>query len=438
MPDACRRQPPRARRLSILTCAAAALPVAVLLLLYASRPLKLGFYADDWLVLLHPQPGSWSALSSLLSQFQNRPLTAVVGWLAQIVIGWNPVHAQVLNVVLLAISAIAVGTLTYTLAGSLTDCDRARLWGSGTAAAFYLAFPWTLGFSTWATATISVAPATFLFCLAVCLLIRPGGERLSTQMFACLPMGASFLLYEAFYGQFMFLLALAEVMRPGRRSSWTILRPAVLLGIVNVACFIYNRSTDGVRKSFTADWPELFLSGYFHRFWPIMLMSFREVAPIIVGGLVLAGGIGLLLLARTMGRGRAALAILAMVAGIWAAGLLYAMAGYLLSTVGLAARATVVLSLYGALLAGLMGAAAAHQRRVGGAARGLWNCFIVSPCRLGAAVDTADRRLAPIPARRAGQSRAWLAVCRAARQSRHPDCRFAMGASGRDRLCDIS
>jgi hypothetical protein len=339
-----------------------ALPVLAVSLLYVWRPFKLGFYSDDWLVFLHPEPGSLRAWSDLISMYQNRPVSAVFAWLAQLAIDGDPARAQAVDMVLLIVAAIPLGRLAYTLAGSLTERRDARFWGACVAVAAYLTFPWTLGFSAWATAAAAAAPATFLFCLAACLLVGPNGERLSTQILACLLMAASFLAYEAFYGQFIFVLALAAVMRPVRGSSWMLLRPALLLGIVNVACFIYNRLAEGNRKSFSEYWYQTFMNGYYHYFWPHLLRSFRGTAPIIAACLIVVLSFGLVLLARTIGPLRTALAVLAILAGIWAAGLLYAVAGYGLATVGTFARVTVILSCYGALLLGLLGAASAARR----------------------------------------------------------------------------
>ncbi len=349
-------------RRSKLTVAAAALPVLAVLLLYIWRPLKLGFYSDDWMAFLHPDFDALRVWSELLSMYQNRPVMALVAWLAQLAIGGDPAWAQAVNVLLLIVSAIPLGWLTYTLSGSLTERNDARLWGAGLAAAAYLAFPWTLGFSAWATAAVSAAPAIFFFCLAACLLVGPNGERLSIQLLACPLMGASFLAYESFYGQFIFVLALAAAMRPVGGLSWMMLRPVLLLSIVNAACFIYNRLADGIRKSFSESWYQTFLYGYFHAFWPNFLRSFREVAPIVVPCLIVVLSFGLLLLTRAIGPWRTVLAVFAILAGICAAGVLYAMAGYSLVTVGIFARVTVILSCYGALLLGLLGAASAARR----------------------------------------------------------------------------
>jgi hypothetical protein len=173
--------PLQEQRLSRLALAAAALPVTTIFLLYAWRPWKLGFYSDDWLVFLHAEYGSFRSWSDLYVMYQNRPVSGLTTWLAQLAIGGNPAWAQAVNAVLLIVAAIPLGWLTYTLAGLLTERHDARLWGACFAAAAYLAFPWTLGFSAWATAAAAAAPATSLFCFAAGILVGPNGHRLSAQ-----------------------------------------------------------------------------------------------------------------------------------------------------------------------------------------------------------------------------------------------------------------
>src|ERR1019366_5529566 len=101
---------------------------------------------------------------------------------------------------------------------------------------------------------------------------------------------------------------------------------------------------------------------YYYYFWPNLLRSFRETAPIIATGMITALVFGFILLGRAIGPRQAVLAVLVILVGIWAGGLFYAIAGYGLVTVGIFARVTVILSCYSALLLGLLGAAAAARR----------------------------------------------------------------------------
>jgi hypothetical protein len=130
---------------------------------------------------------------------------------------------------------------------------------------------------------------------------------------------------------------------------------------VNVACFLYNRLAEGNRKTLSDYWYQTFLNGYYYYFWPHLLRSFRETAPIVATCLIMALSFGIFLLGRSIGPRRTVLALSAVLAGIWGAGLFYAIAGYGLITVGPFARVTAVLSCYGALFLGLLGAAAAAR-----------------------------------------------------------------------------
>jgi hypothetical protein len=352
-------------RHSILTYGSIALPGLVFLFLYSWRPLKLGFYADDWYVFLHPRPGSLMSLSGLLKLYSNRPLTGLTSWFAEAFVAWDPARAQVVNIMLTAAAACSVGWLCHLLTASISRSRPGRLWGAGVASAAYLAFPWALGFSAWITTAVSIAPATILFCAASHLLIAPGRQRLSIQLLACLAMAASFLTYESFYGQFIVVLVLAAVLRGEETVNWTMLRPVAFLVAVNLACFLYNRSTGGIRKTFREDWYITFINAYFRFAWPNVLASIREVAVVVVVCSIFAIGLGLYFLSVRIGGRRSALVVLSMLAGCYAAGLLYALAGYGLITVGIFARTTAVLSVHGALFLGILGAAAAADWEAG-------------------------------------------------------------------------
>jgi hypothetical protein len=262
------------------------------------------------------------------------------------------------NIVLTAAAACSVGWLSHSLTAPIAKSPSDRLWGAGMASAIYLAFPWALGFSAWITTVVSIAPATILFCAASHLLIGPGRDRLSIQLLACLAMAASFLTYEAFYGQFIVVLLLAATLRGEQTAKWIISRPVALLVAVNVACFLYNRSAGGIRKTFREDWYLTFINAYFRFVWPNFLASIHEIAVIVVVSAICAIGLGIYFLALRIGGKRTAVVALSVLAGCYAAGLLYALAGYGLITVGIFARTTAVLSVHGALFIGILAVAA--------------------------------------------------------------------------------
>ncbi len=347
-----------------LSCSAIAVPTAVFLALYSWRPAKLGFYSDDWITFLHPRPGSLKSFFDLFALYNNRPVSALTVWLAEAIIRWEPARAQVLNLVLTAAAACAVGWLCFSLT-AVISARPGRLWGAGLASSAYLAVPWALGFSGWITAATAIAPATILFCIAASLLSGPRGERLSIQLLASLIMAASFLAYESFYGQFAVVLVLAAMLTGRNAMNRMMLRPMLLLILVNLACFLYNRSAGGNRKTFSEDWYHLFINGYFRFAWLTFLPSFREVSGIVAVCSAFAVVLGFYFLSVRIGVTRAAVALIAVLAGIYGAGLFYAIAGYGLATLGTSARTTATLTVYVALLLGILAAASAADLQAG-------------------------------------------------------------------------
>jgi hypothetical protein len=369
-----------------LSCSAIALPAAVFLALYSRRPAMLGFYSDDWITFLHPRPGSLKSFSDLFALYNNRPVSALTVWLAEAIIRWEPARAQVLNLVLTATAACAVGWLCFSLTAAIS-ARPGRLWGAGLASSAYLAAPWALGFSGWITAATAIAPATILFCIAASLLTGPRGERLSIQLLASLIMAGSFLAYESFYAQFIVVLVLAAMLTGKNAMNRMMLRPMLLLIAVNLACFLYNRSAGGVRKTFSEDWYHLFVNSYFRFAWLTFLPSFREVSSIVAVCSTIAVVLGFYFLSVRIGVTRAAVALIAVLVGIYGAGLFYAMAGYGLATVGTFARTTAVLTVHVSLLLGILGAASAADLAAG---RSLARVQIVASIGLIAAFGVAS------------------------------------------------
>jgi hypothetical protein len=178
-------------------------------------------------------------------------------------------------------------------------------------------------------------------------------------------MAASFLAYESFYGQFVVVLVLAAMLTGKHAMNRMMLRPMLLLISVNLACVLYNRSAGGNRKSFSEDWYHLFINGYFRFTWLNFLPSFREVSGLVAVCSAFAVVLGFYFLSVRIGVTRAAVALIAVLAGIYGAGLLYAIAGYSLATLGISARTTAVLTIYVALWLGISGAASAADLEAG-------------------------------------------------------------------------
>src|ERR1700733_12185729 len=87
------------------------LPVALWIWLGRDWPSRLGFYLDDWMVLLHPLAGTVEAFRDTLNLVATRPVSAPYIWLAQVIVDWSPVRSQILNAAMLLVTAASVGLL---------------------------------------------------------------------------------------------------------------------------------------------------------------------------------------------------------------------------------------------------------------------------------------------------------------------------------------
>src|ERR1700722_2437338 len=84
------------------------LPVAFWIWLCQDWPARLGFFSDDWMILLHPFVGTAEAFREIANAVATRPVPAPFVWLAQIVVDWDPARSQILNATMLLVTAASV------------------------------------------------------------------------------------------------------------------------------------------------------------------------------------------------------------------------------------------------------------------------------------------------------------------------------------------
>jgi hypothetical protein len=101
----------------------------VFLALYSWRPAFFGFYSDDWSIFLHPAPGSLTSFADYMGLYANRPVSGILSWLAESLIGWNPATAQIINMILTAAAAASIGWLVARLITAVRWPCRCRLSG---------------------------------------------------------------------------------------------------------------------------------------------------------------------------------------------------------------------------------------------------------------------------------------------------------------------
>jgi hypothetical protein len=331
------------------------LPVAFWIWLCRDWPTRLGFFSDDWLVLLHPFVGTAEAFRNITNLVATRPVSVPFIWLAQILVDWDPARSQILNATMLLVTAACVGMLSAALSLVIRPLRDGALVGASVASATFIVFPSTVGTFAWGTGVTTAVPAVPLFCLATSLLLHSEGRRWRLVIGLAIAL-LSHLSYEAFYFQEVTFILLAAVLRGSKPKSahWQAIAGAIL---VNVGCIIFNRLTSaGVHKSFHWEFLHLFVWAYRH-IPETFGHATREHVVLITTSMIVAGLSGAICLAELVGAARVRIAFLVMVCGIVASSFLYAFAGYPLAMEGPLARVSIVIATYYATTSGVLAAA---------------------------------------------------------------------------------
>jgi hypothetical protein len=334
------------------------LPVALWIWLCRDWPARLGFYADDWIVWLHPFVGTAEAFRDIADLVAARPVSIPYIWLIQVLVDWSPVRSQLLNAAILLLTAASAGLLAAALASVNRGLRGGAVAGACVASAAFIVFPSTVGTFAWCVGVTAVVPATPLFCLAASLLLHSEGNawRLGFGLVLAL---LSHLAYEAFYFQEITILLTGAALRGGalkdlpfKNIPWRALTAAF---IVNLGCLAFNRLVGSpLQKSFSWDVLNVFVVGYAH-ILEIFAHATREHSVLLGRAALGAALFGSVCLARFTGFVRLLIALLVMVCGVLASGLLYAAASYGLAAEGVMARVSIVIASYVSIAAGLLG-----------------------------------------------------------------------------------
>ncbi len=171
----------------------------------------LGFYSDDWPNIVeaahHGGPFSWDRWLQINERIPlARPLQIPLMFLLSSLFGKSAVlwHLSLLAVV--GVTAWVLRLFLRRLLGSLGAGGEPL---ADFAVALWLAVPWSLGYSAWPVALPNML-SFLLFLLAGIVLLRSRSIRSVAGASALF--GASLLTYEAFYLQFLPLLALVALI----------------------------------------------------------------------------------------------------------------------------------------------------------------------------------------------------------------------------------
>jgi hypothetical protein len=213
-------------------------------------PARLGFYSDDWMILLHPFVGTADAFRDITNLVATRPVSAPFIWFAQVFVDWNPAKSQILNAVMLLVTAASVGMLTGALISAIRPLRAGALVGASIASAAFIVFPSSVGTFAWNTGVTTAVPTVPLFCLATSLLLHSEGSRWRLVLGLAIAL-LSHLSYEAFYFQEVTFISLAAVLGKSKlnNSDWQSTAGAILVNIV--ALFLIVRRLAGSRSPFT-------------------------------------------------------------------------------------------------------------------------------------------------------------------------------------------
>jgi hypothetical protein len=332
------------------------LPVVLWIWLCRDWPTRLGFYSDDWMVLLHPFVGTAEAFRDDLNLVATRPVSAPFIWLAQVFVDWSPVRSQLLNAAMLLVTAASVGLLAAAIVSGVRSLRDGTLACASIAAAAFIVFPSNIGTFVWGVGVSAVVPAVPLFCLATSMLLH--AERSLPRLCLGLTVALlSHLSYEAFYFQDAAFVLIAITLRGNgiKDIPWRVLTGIL---IVNIGCLAFNRLTPGIiQKSFHWEFLQIFVGSY-SRVLNILGHAIREHVFLIAISVIVAGLSGSICLARLAGVVRMHFALVMTICGVIASGLLYAFAGYGLAAEGPTARVAIVLATYYSITAGVLAAAA--------------------------------------------------------------------------------
>lgn len=326
------------------------------LFVYSWRPLFLGFYHDDWSMLVestnYGAPFSLIRLKWFMAGFTSRPFSGLLYYLFSSSFGRSPFIWQVGQAIIVLIAAIALRSFLKSLFKFL---KIKTIWILDLAVSLWLVFPWTMGTTAWPTSGTPLFSLIF-FALA--------GKRLFSNLqkgkipgfFTNLLFLSSYLVYEAFYFQYLVLISFAFLIRLQKHFQWKLITiPLITLTLSQTAVIVWNRLSPrflpGFTKTFYKNWLALFLDS-FRKLPKGLFKSAAELKiplKIIVLVLVVCFFIYFCKTLLKKGFTKSFLLIspifLSLV-GIILSVLIYSLAGYGIETIGLFSRTNLSLSFW--------------------------------------------------------------------------------------------
>jgi hypothetical protein len=340
--------------------------------LYLPRALLVGFYHDDWWLLVEAINGTapfsldrFTCFVSTQSGFAPRPVQGIACFLVSSIGGTHPFAWQVASALATLFVAVSVRRLFLRLArpasGWQQQNDLHAMFSADIATLVVIANPWSIGLTIWAHMTGAVLSLGF-FAQGATEFFRDGSLR-SRSIMCFLWLLASFLSYESLYLQWCVLPILLLVLFGFSRNNWRVaLALSAAAGLAQSVAIGFNRwialKSPSNSKATPENWRELAQDSFRNlpdqlhatmpdtrSFWQIWLVAVVAVAVLSV------------VLRSWSDRGqwmRAARSLVLPFAGVLMiaiTALVYALGAYAISTLGFASRTTYGLGLGLALIA---------------------------------------------------------------------------------------
>lgn len=311
--------------------------------LVAWRPMLFGFYHDDWSSLALPLDRS-ASLAELLVADPGRPLYIIILYALRFFLSEKAVLWQALLSIVHLMNALAIYRLVTCV---FTDeRQRDRLLAGTLAAALWLTYPWSLGYSAWA---IMLPPdiSLLLAILGITQAMRPEADGKSIAVAMAL-LSLSWLIYESTWLMWLpfslILLARSLGHAGSRLFAWRFFWMSCLLQgffiITNRMVFAQSAHSKKLSVNILST-----LDTNSHLF-------INQLLPAVPGYLVIAGCLAALLVCILLNLGRVLttpmrlLALACMLFGLSMSVLIYAAAGYAIEWTGLFSRVTLPISFW--------------------------------------------------------------------------------------------
>ncbi len=217
---------------------------------FTIRPFILGFYHDDWPVIVevssHGGAFSWERLSSEMSIFGNRVLLGLLHFLISSTCGKSPIAWHIAIILINLFVAFSIWNFSKSLLKFLdTDSsNNTNFLLADISAAFWLMSPWHLGASIWPT--LGPCNLSLVFFAWSGIFLFNGWNKGEIYFFKPYFFYLiSCLIYESFYLQFLILIMIGSskffLKKDNKYPTKLVIIPLLLYCCTQTIVLFYNR-----------------------------------------------------------------------------------------------------------------------------------------------------------------------------------------------------